>query len=211
VRNPSRDDIGSHPGPSVVVGRFEPLQDHGLVCALQDHGVEVLESGLEGAALERVVARCRPRLAILADTVEPELLSRLVSGEDGVKVLILTSAPRPLYDELLCATGATSVAVSAPLADIVAAVHLGAGGHPELRDRLSRHNPREVGLTRKQRELFELFRVGYGYAQACRELGIEESTARTHARRIFAKLGVASKAELLGMTLPRERAAAGLK
>lgn len=53
------------------------------------------------------------------------------------------------------------------------------------------------GLSRREREVFELLGRGYTVRRIAETLYVSESTAQTHVRRIYAKVGVHSKQELI--------------
>lgn len=53
------------------------------------------------------------------------------------------------------------------------------------------------GLSRREEEVFELARRGYTARRIAETLYVSESTAQTHIRRIYAKVGVHSKQELI--------------
>jgi DNA-binding CsgD family transcriptional regulator len=54
---------------------------------------------------------------------------------------------------------------------------------------------RDFGLTPREREALELLCSGASYREVGRSMGIAESTAQTHVKSIYEKLGVCSKAE----------------
>ena len=55
----------------------------------------------------------------------------------------------------------------------------------------------EAGLTKRETEVTALLLEGRSLRIVQQELFISEGTARTHAKRIYAKLGVHSKQELI--------------
>ena len=64
--------------------------------------------------------------------------------------------------------------------------------------------PEAIGtdsLTRREREVLSLLSRGQKNAEIARALQISPQTARTHAKRVYRKLGVNSRGELLGMEL----------
>ncbi|MEQ1570489.1 MAG: helix-turn-helix transcriptional regulator [Myxococcota bacterium] len=52
-------------------------------------------------------------------------------------------------------------------------------------------------LTSREREIVELVRVGRVNKQIAGDLGISEHTVSTHLRRVFAKLGVDTRAAMV--------------
>ncbi|MGO9321650.1 MAG: LuxR C-terminal-related transcriptional regulator [Solirubrobacteraceae bacterium] len=192
---------------TVVMGRFEPLVSYGLKHVLGADGrLCVLGSGLEGSAIERAVAQRTPRVAILDETVEHELLARLKSRQPGLGILVLANSPAPITGTTLLAAGAACLTRAASPADILAAVHLVAEGEPIFcraeDDQLARRGPVVADvLTKRETEVFELLRMGKPYARIGRALQIAPETVRTHTISICRKLNVKSKQELIGMSL----------
>ncbi|MDT3442656.1 response regulator transcription factor [Pseudofrankia sp. BMG5.37] len=89
--------------------------------------------------------------------------------------------------------------------ELIAAVHTIAAGDALLSpsvtrrviDRMARHPvPELVGtrelaeLTRREREVLELMAQGLSNREIANRLVVEESTVRTHAKRLLAKLGL---------------------
>ena len=56
---------------------------------------------------------------------------------------------------------------------------------------------RKAGLTKRETEVVSLLLEGRSLRIVQQELFISEGTARTHAKRIYAKLGIHSKQELI--------------
>lgn len=61
--------------------------------------------------------------------------------------------------------------------------------------------PGLVRLSPRERRIVALFAQDYTNKEAARELGIHPETVKTHVRRIYAKLGVRSKAGCVAMAL----------
>jgi DNA-binding CsgD family transcriptional regulator len=56
-----------------------------------------------------------------------------------------------------------------------------------------------AALTRREREVLEMLGRGRNHAEVAVELQISRETARTHAKRVYRKLGVSSRGELVGV------------
>jgi DNA-binding CsgD family transcriptional regulator len=54
-------------------------------------------------------------------------------------------------------------------------------------------------LTNRESEVFHILAQGYNLARVQQELFISEGTAITHRRKIYQKLGIHSKAELIDL------------
>ena len=55
--------------------------------------------------------------------------------------------------------------------------------------------PKPSGLTERERQILDYMGRGFSYERTAQEERISMETVKTHARRIFAKLGVGSRAE----------------
>jgi DNA-binding NarL/FixJ family response regulator len=184
-----------------VIGHFEPVFEVGLKMLLrEDRGVRVLASEVADATLEDVVARHRPRVVIVGETVESDVLARLKSRRSVMGVLVIAQAPSAQCGTLLLANGASCVARSTPEVDILAAIRSAAKGEPVLVDAVGRvvHcRPGDV-LTPRELEVFAHLRVGWTYEEIAGELHISPTTVRSHTVNICRKLGVSGKRELKG-------------
>lgn len=63
------------------------------------------------------------------------------------------------------------------------------------------------GLSRREREIARLLVAGYSGVNVAAIVGLSENTVRTYVRRLYAKLGVASRAELVRTLMAPETAA----
>ena len=96
------------------------------------------------------------------------------------------------------------LSADAPAAEIVLGVRLAVDGEHVLVSVSPRPagTARAVGvgaLTRREREVLSLLSKGRKHAEVARALNVSTETARTHAKHIYHKLGVRSRAELLGV------------
>jgi len=103
---------------------------------------------------------------------------------------------------------AVRLSANAPAAEIVLGVRLTADAEHVLVSVSARpagmgsRPPKAVGigsLTRREREVLDLLSAGQKNAEIARVLQISTETARTHAQHVYRKLGVSSRAELLGV------------
>ena len=62
---------------------------------------------------------------------------------------------------------------------------------------------RQHGLTPREREVLELIARGRNRQYVAEKLVISEGTAKTHIKRIYAKLGIHSREELLDLVQGR--------
>jgi DNA-binding NarL/FixJ family response regulator len=193
---------------TAMIGRLDPIVARGLTAVLEDEArVEVLESGLGSAALERAVAKHAPSVAILGETVEYAVLERLKASPRPPGVLVVAYDPSRLYVTMLAAAGAVCVTLSAPEVEILAAVESAASAH-RLRagaghQRAARRGSAAVGrLTPAEMNVLTYLKLGRSYVEIGRGLHISPATARSHSDSILKKLNVPRKRDLIGYELP---------
>jgi DNA-binding NarL/FixJ family response regulator len=191
---------------TVVVGRLEPLLGRGVKhLLLAEPSVRVLASDLGLSVLESTIERRTPQVAILADTVDYELVARLKARRPATRLVVIAADPTVLYGTILLAAGVTCLAHSTPLREVITAVVLagrgecvfiGSGGSKALRATSARSV-----LSRREAEVLEHLSHGSSYAQIGQNLHIAPETVRKHATNICRKLNVTSRRELVGRFL----------
>jgi len=200
---------------TVVVGCFEPLVGRGVVDVLrEDRRLRIVVSDPEEAALERDVARQAPRVVILGETVEYASLARLRSSEPAPTLLVIAPDPARLVGPLLLAAGVSCLSRTASNAELLAAVHLVAGGMPTFFsadvDRLERSYPSDLdNLTLRETEVLDRLSEGCTNPEIADALHISVETARTHVARVFRKLNIHRRRDLIGMPVPRRKRDSG--
>ena len=107
----------------------------------------------------------------------------------------------------LLASGASCLAKDVSTADILVAVHIAADGRRVFADvdgqLVERGCPAmALSLTPREAEVLEYLSMGQSHAEVAYALQLGVETIRTHAAHIRAKLGVRSKRELIGLTMP---------
>jgi DNA-binding NarL/FixJ family response regulator len=73
---------------------------------------------------------------------------------------------------------------------------------PDLESRAS------FGLTEREQQVLELLCSGASYREAASDLGVAEGTVHSHVKRVYEKLGAASKAEAVRIALDTRLVAA---
>ncbi len=61
----------------------------------------------------------------------------------------------------------------------------------------------KLGLTPRESQLVEKFAIGKSTKALANELDISAATVRTHLRKIFTKLNIGSRPELLSMVISK--------
>jgi DNA-binding NarL/FixJ family response regulator len=189
----------------VIVGRFDPIVRPGIEQALcSTDALEVIASDVDSAALDQRVDSLNPALVILSQAVSQLVIERLKAARSRVGIVVIAYDPTPDYGWQLLATGATCVAQSTPIADLLEAVRLtGQGGRVFLDahgERVERRPSEVLGrLTPKELQILERLSRKQPYAKIALDLAIEVETVRKYNTLIRQKLGVASSQDLIGM------------
>ncbi len=170
---------------TVVVGEFEPL------------------GGVETAELERIVARHLPVLATRGRGFEYELLVRLKVRQTSSGVAVVQDTERPGVAMLLAAR---EISRSPDAVEILTAVrraprslHL---ARADRSDKVARVVPGETPLTDRETTVLEALSEGLTNPEIADALHITPRTVHSHVRKIFRKLGIHNRRELIGMRVP---------
>ncbi len=172
--------------------------------------MEVVAEAANGREALAAVRQHRPDVLLL-DLIMPEMdglavLRELANEDVGVKVLVLTSASDDRMVLPAVRAGAAGyVLKTISAAELAEAVRKVIRGEPVLHPEITRMLMREVrrgpgavaGETFTQRELDVLSLLAHRLTnkEIAAELGISETTVKTHVRNILSKLGVSTRAE----------------
>lgn len=195
---------------AVVLGRFDALLGRGLRQILsEDPRLRIIDTDLDNAAIERIVAERAPQIAVLDEEslAKPSVLPRLRASQPTIGIVVLAHRPVRAYGTRLLAAGASCLPKDASAADILAAVHIAAEGRrvfaPGDGCLIERSYPvKAASLTPRETDVFECLSRGESHGEVALTLQIGVETARKHAARIYRKLGVRSKRELVGIPVP---------
>lgn len=178
-----------------------------------DPDIEVV--GEAGNGLEAVdkAAILRPTV-VLMDIRMPELdgleaTRRILAADDTARVLILTTFDLDEYVyEALRAGASGFVLKDDPPEQLLAAIHVVAGGDALLSPAVTKHvikeftriphaaPPKEIGdLTERELEVFRLIARGLSNAEIAQELYISETTVKTHITHILMKLNLRDRVQ----------------
>ncbi len=104
-------------------------------------------------------------------------------------------AERLAASEAIDAGATAFVAKSSPSDALSKAVDAAADDEPFI-DPAAHHAPRQNGmsLTRRQRQILQLFADGHATAEVARRLELSAETVRTHTKAILARLGARDRA-----------------
>jgi DNA-binding NarL/FixJ family response regulator len=202
---------------SVVVADDQDLVRSGLEMVLRARGIEVLAEARDGREAVTAVARHSPDV-VLMDIRMPVLdgiaaTREITDSGSPTKVLMLTTYDIDSYVYSALKAGAAGFLLKATPPDrLIAGIETVAAGEallaPSLTRRLIEEHvrrpqpnddlPRELAaLTEREREVFGLIARGLTNDEIGSTLVISEATVKTHVNRILAKLGLASRVQLV--------------
>jgi len=201
----------------VLIADDDDLMRAGLRAILStDETVEVVAEAANGADAVAAVRRLGPDV-VLMDVRMPELdgisATREIAGDGGPRVLVLTTFEDDDYVFGALEAGASGFVLKrTPPEQLIAAIHTVAAGEATLSPAITRkviaamsarprHKPRALrrlqALTPRERDVLELAARGLTNAEIAEHLVIEESTVKSHLKRIVAKLDLRDRVQLV--------------
>jgi DNA-binding NarL/FixJ family response regulator len=226
----------SGPTVRVLLVDDDDLMRTGLRAVLSsDAGVEVIGEAADGRAAVAAVRAYRPDV-VLMDVRMPDLdgiaaTRELLAGWPEVKVVILTTFEQDDYIFGALSAGASGFLLkrSRP-EELLGAIHTVAAGDSLLSpsvtrtviERMAQQPPpdrnaheRLAELTPREREVLELIARGLSNGEIANELVIEETTVKTHVKRILMKLRLRDRIQAVifayesGLAQPGSRSSSG--
>ena len=195
--------IVTRPPVRVILAQFEDIVGRGLRALIEeDEGLRLVAHGVEHERLASVLEQEEPEVAIvnfgsLANAAELRDLHRRFPA---TRLVVLANRPTTTESRQLIAFGATAcLSKGSEARDILHAIYLASRGlHvlPTVRDAAPPAAGPDV-LTPRESEVLELIQTGKSNAEIANELHVSIETVRSHARRIYRKLGVRTRRELL--------------
>jgi DNA-binding NarL/FixJ family response regulator len=187
----------------VAVAQFEDIVARGLRALIdEDESLELVAEGIEHGRLAGVLGSEEPDVAIinfgsLANAAELRELHRRFQA---TRLVVLANRPTTSESRQMLAFGATAcLSKSSEARDVLHAIHLASRGLHVLPS--AQEAPGLVAgpdvLTPREAEVTELLQSGKSNAEIANELNVSIETVRSHARRIYRKLGVKTRRELL--------------
>ena len=180
-----------------------------------DEGIEVIGEAGDGRAGIDSARRLRPDI-VLMDVRMPELdgitaTRELLQASPELRVVIVTTFEDDDYVFGALAAGASGFLLkrTGP-EELIEAIHTVAAGEallsPSVTRRVIERMARDPGvttngerrleeLTAREREVLELIARGLTNAEIASELVIEESTVKTHVKRVLMKLGLRDRVQ----------------
>jgi DNA-binding NarL/FixJ family response regulator len=192
--------------PTVVSARFEDLVALALsVLIAEDPNLDLVESDVSVDDLEDAIAQQRPQVALLnmGTLRSPSQVFELSQDHPQTALVVLANRPTAADFNQMLSFGATAcLSKETQARDVISAIHLAARGLHVLPVETEVHGGDPVRilgvdqLTPREGEVLEQLQVGATNAEIAERLAIGVETVRTHARKIYRKLGIASRREL---------------
>jgi DNA-binding NarL/FixJ family response regulator len=203
-------------GVRVLLVDDDDLMRAGLRSVLSsDETIEVVGEAGDGRAALAEVRKLRPDL-VLMDIRMPDLdgisaTREVLAAEPDLKVVVLTTFEEDDYIFEALSAGASGFLLKRTKPEeLIAAIHTVAGGDSLLSpsvtrrviDRMATTQPvaalsgaRLDDLTPREREVLELVGRGLSNREIAESFVIEESTVKTHVKRILMKLGLRDRVQ----------------
>jgi two-component system NarL family response regulator len=159
-----------------------------LITSLGDFDVAIVElapmadspgNPLTGIAAIRALRKARPGLGIVAHGSRPE---------------------RNAASEALGAGATAYVAKSSPTAQLSRAVDAAADAETFI-DPAARKQTGVHGLTRRQREILQLYADGLSTDKVARQLGLSTETVRSHTKNVLARLSARDRTHAVAIAI----------
>jgi DNA-binding NarL/FixJ family response regulator len=187
----------------VAVAQFEDIIARGLRALIdEDESLELVAAGVEHDRLATMLSEQKPEVAIVNyGSLETAAdLRKLHRRFPATRLIVLANRPTTGESRQMLAFGATACLSKASEArDVLHAIHLASRGlHvlPSIQDAPT-PSPGPDALTPRESEVVELLQMGKTNAEIANDLHVSVETVRSHARRIYRKLGVKTRRELL--------------
>lgn len=203
---------------TIVSARFEDLVSIGLGQLIsEDPNLELVANEVDLERLEEVLDQHHPSVVLLnfGSLPNPAMIYQLHQGHPETRVVILANRPSAAECNQMLSFGATAcISKETQGRDIINAIHLASRGmHVLPRSAAATDEPEEIGipgpelLTPREADVLELLQDGMTNAQIAHALSIGVETVRTHARNIYAKLGISTRRDLARISRPQRQAA----
>jgi len=197
------------PAPvTLVSARFEDLVSIGLITLIaEDPNLEQVASDVDLDRLEGVLDEHHPSVVLLnfGSLPNPAMIYQLHQSHPETRVVVLANRPSAAECNQMLSFGATAcISKETQGRDIINAIHLASRGMHVLPRSAAADADQgeEIGipapdlLTPREADVLELLQIAHSLS-----IGIE--TVRTHARNIYAKLGISTRRDLARISRPR--------
>jgi DNA-binding NarL/FixJ family response regulator len=187
---------------TVAIARFEDIAGRGLRSLVEeDPSLELVAGDLPHAELVPALTRHRPQVALVnfGSLARAADIREIHQAVPDTRLVVLANRPTAVESRQLLSFGATAcLAKSSEARDVRHAIHLASRGLHVLPP-LSLQSDVPAGpdpLTPREADVLELLAAGRSNGEIAQTLHVSVETVRTHARRIYRKLGVRGRREL---------------
>ena len=195
--------IVTRPSVRVAVAQFEDIVARGLRALIdEDESLALVADGVEHERLPGLLESEEPDVAIvnfgsLSSAAE---LRKLHRRFPSTRLVVMANRPTTNESRQMLAFGATAcLSKGSEARDVLHAIHLASRGLHVLpsAQEAAPPQPGPDVLTPREAEVLEQLQAGKSNAQIANELHVGIETVRSHTRRIYRKLGVKTRRELL--------------
>jgi DNA-binding NarL/FixJ family response regulator len=190
------------PPISIVLARFEDIVGRGLRSLIgEEESLQLVADDVPHERLVAVLGDHHPEVAILnfGSLSSAAELRDLTRAFPRTRLVVLANRPTASECRTMLAFGATAcLAKSTQARDVLHAIHLASRGlHvlPPAGAEISEPAGPEL-LTPREADVLELIQSGHSNAEIAQALHVSVETVRTHARRVYRKLGVRTRRDL---------------
>jgi DNA-binding NarL/FixJ family response regulator len=182
-----------------------------------DSGIEIAAEAETGARGLEAIEADRPDVVLLdihlPDGSGLDFLTTIRSRFPGLPVVMLTMSDEPAYVEEAVRAGAVGYLLkSAPRAELIRAIEAAAAGDAYIQAEVTRpllqrfstavrSNGMPAPLSPRELEVVTLLAEGLADKQIAAQLGVSETTVKSHLRQAYEKLGAADRAQAVAIAL----------
>jgi DNA-binding NarL/FixJ family response regulator len=203
----------------VIAAKFEDLVAVGLQQLIsEDPNLELIREGIQIDALEAAIEELSPQVVLLnfGTLRKPAQVFQLHQAHPEARLVVLANRPTAAECNQMLSFGATAcLSKETEARDVINSIHLASRGmHVLPRSAAAAGGADSLGLqgsdllTPREADVLELLQDGATNAQIAHALSIGVETVRTHARNIYAKLGISTRRDLARIARPRQPGAA---
>ena len=190
----------------VLIANHQPIVRHGVrVLLMEAPDIEVVGEATSSREAVQMVRQLRPDVLVI-DLLMPDLdgisATRIVRAEaPGTEVVVMTGAQDDgAAIESIRAGAAAYLPKDAQIEVLLRSVRSAGAGQVALPAQAVARLVRVVGrpdaLSERESEVLRLVAQGMANKQIARELGIAQSTVKSHVGSIFGKLGLLSRTQV---------------